>query len=557
MLRFVDSQPASLILNLYHINVKPNGKNFDVNVTQMFPSSDPDPQVLKTISLFAFPHHSAIESKCFFSFVIGDTACDFNIGYVQYFTSFNAICVVSPFYYPSLFKTVTGLPNDKLLSTVEELNEKKVWKQVQINDQTFKLDGGKEKQELMSLMFDTFQPYDILKAIIAMIQAKHIIVLSSSAAVCSKFVAALPLLIDPFRWDMNCIPVLPYKLKEMLQIPVPTMIGLTHAELLCEGRLASNCVINPDIRVTINHPAQEPSAKQTLEITMLMYDKELRTQLNAWNRCPGFPHKQITSILRRFIASYLKLYTGRVQNRNDFIAGLSKIPDFLDSSQVIQDLKHFDHAPDKLKEAFNEWLEEIFNKKRKLISLSHSSSIDSSIAELSKQSMINSPSAPVLNDPAFVDKIPTTPPRSNLAPTPPKPSVPEIARSHNSIQIPKNIQQAAQSSDISLIDFIGINQPGSQLPKQKASSNEDLLDLFNNQSATPPPPKDDIIDIFNINSSTPNSPITTQPSQQAPSSANDLFGLFNNQAPSSTNSIPQPKTQDQNPKTNNDFDLLW
>jgi hypothetical protein len=48
----------------------------------------------------------------FLHFVIGDTACEFQIGFVSVTSSFTARVFLSDFYYPDLFKALVSLPDD-------------------------------------------------------------------------------------------------------------------------------------------------------------------------------------------------------------------------------------------------------------------------------------------------------------------------------------------------------------------------------------------------------------------------------------------------------------
>ncbi|KAH0795435.1 DENN domain-containing protein 1A [Histomonas meleagridis] len=305
-----------------------------------------------------------MESKTFFYFVIGDTACDFNIGFIQYSDSFNAHCIITQYFYPDVFKKILSLPEDQQLFHVKSLSQELSRKTVEINDHTFELDGGYERQCLMKFVFDNFSVFDITKIIISMLQSRHIFVVSSSASNCCKLCVALPLLIEPFRWDLNTIPILPIKLKEASQIPVPTIIGITNAEVLLEGRLDSHLIVNFDIKLSIDKPPLDSTSPHYQKIISLQMNCQytLQSYLRSWEGSPGFPNRSVSRILRKFIASYLMIYSN-AKSSDDLIAAVDNFPDYLAMSQVIQDLQNLDHIPKNVSDALKKWFEEVFERK--------------------------------------------------------------------------------------------------------------------------------------------------------------------------------------------------
>lgn len=379
MLKFCDKTPCALATHLFSITINREGNEYTATAKQLFPETDPDPNLIKNVQLFAFPDSCAMESKSFITFIIGDTHCDFQIGYAFYNNALSARCILSNYYYPNIFESLLNLPDDALLTEVEALSKSEVRKSVQIKKNVFYLDGGRQKQQLLKLVFDTFDPFDISKIIIAMMQARHIFCVSSSASVCCKFAAALPILIEPFCWDMNTIPILPLKLKDVCQVPVPTLIGLTRPEVLLEGRVAPHIIVNSDLRLVIDNPSLDNhdfSKRANVLAHMIKFKNTLSLFLNQWHNCPGFPHKQVQMLIQKFIASYLQIYTGPVSTSEALVAALAKVPEFLESSQVIQGLLSKEHATQSVTEAFEKWFDDIFKPKsnRKTVKLRKKSS---------------------------------------------------------------------------------------------------------------------------------------------------------------------------------------
>lgn len=394
MLKFCDKTPCALATHLFTITINREGNDYAATAKQLFPKTDPDPNLIKNVQLFAFPDYCAMESKSLITFIIGDTHCDFQIGYALYNNALSARCILSNFYYPDLFESLLNLPDDALLTEIETLNKSEVRKSVQIKKNVFYLDGGRQKQQLLKLIFDTFEPYDISKIVIAMMQARHIFCVSSSASVCCKFAAALPILIEPFCWDMNTIPILPLKLKDVCQVPVPTLIGLTRPEVLLEGRVAPHIIVNSDLKLVIDNPSLDShdfSIRAKVLAHMIKFKNTFEGVLNPWRNCPGFPHKQVQMHIQKFIASYLQIYTGPVSTAEALIAALAKVPEFLESSQVIQGLLSKEHASQSVAEAFEKWFDDIFKQKsiRKTVKLrKKSSDMETNVADIKKNDQI-------------------------------------------------------------------------------------------------------------------------------------------------------------------------
>ncbi|OHS99897.1 hypothetical protein TRFO_08210 [Tritrichomonas foetus] len=517
MLKFCDQEPKALITHLFTITVTHETSKYAVKANQIFPTTAADENLIKNVQLFSFPDFSAIESKSFFTFVIGDTHCDFQIGFVLYSNSFSARVILSSFYYPDLFRELLKLPETELFEQVKKLNKEEIRSSVQIKKTVFYLDGGRQRQKLMKLIFDTFSPFDISKIVIAMLQARHIFCVSSSASVCSQFAAALPLLIEPFRWDMNTIPVVPMKLKDITQVPVPTLIGLTHAEVLLEGRVASHIIVNCDVKLVIDNPSLD-SHDSNVRLKVLTQQTKFHTTmtaiLHAWQNSPGFPHKQVNKALQNFIALYLQIYTGPVTSPEALIAALAKLPEFLESSQVIQDLLNKEHAPKSVIEAFERWFDDVFKRNSmKPVRIGKQPSKSTSQGDVNLLDFADDDKHKVANSPIKN----STQGKHSMTVSASTPGLADYRQESDDIGSTMLIDFAdehpsANTSNDLLIDFGGGNQIGS-------NSNLTMNSLNESANSTPKKkPKDDLLGIFDM----PDDPITLSPTNPTQMNSNQI-----------------------------------
>lgn len=378
MLKFVDGEkPHKLINYVFSIKIvknKSGDKNdYIANPTQIFPQNLCEQSILKSVQLFAFPDRAAIESRCFFTFVIGDpSSSDFQLGFVLYYTYFDAYCVLSNYYYPDMFNHLLTLEKNEMLSVCSELAKEKTYDHSNktacfvIKGKNYPLDGGNERQQLTKLLFTTFPAFDISKIIIGMLSARHVFVVAGNASTCSLFAAALPLLIEPFFWDLNLIPILPLKIIEMIDVPVPAMIGITRSELLQTQTIAPHICVNCDTKHVLDSPVFEQSnIGLRLEVVkkQLDFHTQVNLLLNEWSKCPGFPHKLVLEKVMRFISYYLQLYTGDCMSSVNFLAAIkTKLPDYLLNSQIINQLLILDDLDNKYKVMFKKWFNTSFIK---------------------------------------------------------------------------------------------------------------------------------------------------------------------------------------------------
>lgn len=467
MLHFCnDNEESSLIAHLFSISISKNGNSYVATAKQMFPTSDESSDLIKNVELFAYPDSSAIESKSFFTFVIGDTHCDFYIGFVQYSNSFSAKCILSNFFYPDLFQYILNLPENELLDQVKALNRSEIRQTLIFPKKTFYLDGGHQRQQILKFLFDIFTPFDISKIVIGLLQARHIFCVSSNVSTCCQLAAALPLLIQPFRWDMNTIPVLPIKLKEMTQVPVPTLIGLTRPEVLSEGRVSSHIIVNADLKLVIDEPSLD-SHNLTTRLTVLAQQAKvantLTAILNAYSKSPGFPHIPIQKAIQNFMFSYLQIYTGPVKTQEQFITAVSKLPEFLETSQVIQDLINKDRVPQEVLDGFQKWFDDIFKGKSK----------DRHSIKLAKHA-VRSPSQ---NDVNLLDFSSTS---SRLTPSA---STPGLAEMRSPLADKGNSTDSNADFFVHLTDSPSLNHHAAS----SAQSSTDMLffDMGSNNTSTP------------------------------------------------------------------------
>lgn len=514
MLRFCDETPQSLINHVFSIEITPADNS--VKVTQLLPESDPDPMMIKNIQLFVFPDPTAIESRTFFTFVLGDTACEFSMGFVLYSNSYSAKCVMSNYYYPDLFRTLMSMSNGQMITQAKALMESQCRTSVTLKNEQFPLNGARQKQKLMEMIFNTFEPFDIWKIIVGMVQARHIFIVSSSAAVCARYAAALPLLIEPFRWDMNCIPVLPMKLKEATQVPVPTIIGLTRAEVLLEGRVGPCVIVNPEIRLVIDKPLLDAESQNKMKLVQLQieFHKHVVGQLKLFDGCPGFPHKHMNKVIRKFIFEYLKVFLGQVLNKDMFIQGMSRLPEYLESSQVLQDLSNLDSVPPEVADRIEDWFDEMFKSKQprstQRLALSRTvSASDTNMLETKKKAVITqSLSNPGLS--VVLESSPVAESSKLAGPT------------------------ASQSVDaFDLLDFTGpTKEPTSPKPPQ---ASDDLLDLFSAQPVQKAPTRTSSVSVFNMESMVPQEPAIK------PNASADLLDFLGPVSPTPASPQQSPK----------------
>jgi hypothetical protein len=149
------------------------------------------------------------------------------------------------------------------------------------------------------------------------------------------------------------------KLKEAAQVPVPTLIGLTHGEVLLEGRVESRIIVKPDMRLIIDKPPLDFRFR-VIQLQLDFHRIVLLT-LSSFDGCPGFQHRHVQKVVQRFLFQYLTLFTGQVATQEQFLTTFSKLPEYLESSQVVHDLVALDSSP--VAERFDNWLGEMFKTK--------------------------------------------------------------------------------------------------------------------------------------------------------------------------------------------------
>lgn len=153
----------------------------------------------------------------------------------------------------------------------------------------------------MQNLFRTFSPLELSKVIIAMLSAQHIFVVATSATRLTPIAAALPLLIEPLRWNLNVIPILPLQLREALQIPVPTMIGVTCSTFLSDNGIGTHLVLNVDAGVAIEH--HQIQSQPLAFLNQCAFAEDVSKILKNWENAPGFPFHKISVLCQRFIVT--------------------------------------------------------------------------------------------------------------------------------------------------------------------------------------------------------------------------------------------------------------
>jgi hypothetical protein len=362
MLRFVPpGAPVKLVNSLFQVNIRSDQGKSNVTATQRLPETDPDPALAKKVELFAFPDPCAIERGTFLTFLIRDGDA-FQIGFALYYSVFSAFCILSDYYYPRIFRTILRAPYNEMIELAAALTIPDVRQTVTVKRLTWPLDGSRERQALMKLIFTTFPPYDIAKIVIGLIQNRHLFVVATSAQTCSAFVAALSLLIEPFRWDNASIPLLPLQIMDMIQSPMPILVGLTRPELLDTDMVSAHVCVNCDIKLVMDSPVFEEGSPVRLKILaeQMKFAQSTTAQLQAWKGCRGFPHEVISAQVQRFISQYLQIYTGPCASSDEFIQKVGCLPEHVLGSQVFAELTRVDELDAARKAAFIRWFGQVF-----------------------------------------------------------------------------------------------------------------------------------------------------------------------------------------------------
>ena len=109
MLKFkTNGSPEGLISAVFDITI--DGK--EANTVQRFPR---EPLSLDVINLFAVPEPHSRTKDSFFVFNIGDTAVSFQYGFVKYRSFNSAVCVISDYYYPDLYRSILYRSTDEIV----------------------------------------------------------------------------------------------------------------------------------------------------------------------------------------------------------------------------------------------------------------------------------------------------------------------------------------------------------------------------------------------------------------------------------------------------------
>lgn len=78
-------------------------------------------------------------------------------------------------------------------------------------------------------LFDAFN-LDSINILISAVLLESTIVLVGKQYETSSAILALNSLLYPFKWCMALVPLLPHQLIEMLEAPMPMLVGITHRE---------------------------------------------------------------------------------------------------------------------------------------------------------------------------------------------------------------------------------------------------------------------------------------------------------------------------------------
>lgn len=421
MLKFCNGISASLATHLFNIKIVQTSEGQTPVLEQIFPFGQADEQIMRDINLFVFPDPNAIESRSFFTFLVGDAANDFYMGFVQYTSILQGKCILTKYYYPDLFQTILLLPQNEMINIVAEISTPQIRNQVIIGPKKFTLDSGKQKQKLMEQMFNIFTPFDVSKIIVGLMTSRHIFVVCGKASQCSRIVAGLSLLLEPFLWTMGTIPILPVKLKDMVMVPVPTIMGITNVECICDGSVAPHVCANIDTHVVIDNPPFELNSAVRFSILheQATYHTDMTKTLDSWKKSPGFPHKIVSLVTQRFIAGYLQIYTGPCPSSQMFLENIHKLPETMKNSQVMHELFDYANCSPERKAVYQNWFSTVFMKD---ISMSYNVIVDIN-AEIARYDSMEFSSSGYNSSGGIQPGSPISPEQFRSAPIPPPSSM--------------------------------------------------------------------------------------------------------------------------------------
>jgi hypothetical protein len=182
-------------------------------------------------------------------------------------------------------------------------------------------------------------------------------VVATSAQIWTQFIAALSLLIEPFRWDNESIPLLPLQIMDMIQSPMRILVGLTRAELLDTDMVSVHVCVNCDIKLVMDSPVFEEGLPVRLKILaeQMKFAQFTTAQLQALKGYRVFPHEVISAQVQRFISQYLMVYTGPCASSDEFITKVECLPEHVLGSQVFAEVTRVDELDAERKVAFIRW----------------------------------------------------------------------------------------------------------------------------------------------------------------------------------------------------------
>lgn len=332
------------------------------SVQQIYPEKECDESVKKTLIQFVNPNTNRIESRTFFNMVLGDINTDlFYHSFVLYKSSKCGRILLSKYYYPHLFYKVLVSNGFNDFNSLNVEGSDHVFS---FGGTDFLLDGSDEQQHVLKSFFSTFKVDDILQLVIGLLESRHIFMISQNSSIVSRHAAVIPLIIKPFRWNFNILPLIPNNLNEMTNSPVPIAIGITDSRFLTNGRLEKHVVVNFDTKMIYGNPRIRFSRVRQDKI--VAFSNAIEKELLKWSGC--FNHRKVLKLLTEFIYEMVTpddILSKDVRSKEVFIRNMEKLPESLRESQILEDVKRLNtnEVPEWLKQDIQNWLDVMVCKK--------------------------------------------------------------------------------------------------------------------------------------------------------------------------------------------------
>ncbi|KAJ3441327.1 suppression of tumorigenicity 5 st5 [Anaeramoeba flamelloides] len=154
-------------------------------------------------------------------------------------------------------------------------------------------------------LFSRFNGRDILRIFAALILERRIIFISSNLTILTSSIYSSLSLIQPFKWSVVLIPIVPKQLTDACYAPIPYVLGIhkMFEESIKEYDLEEITIIDLDKKEIESDPV-DLVLLPSLQATKLM--KNLNKHLNEWNETKQFPREKIVSEFKNSIKDIFK-----------------------------------------------------------------------------------------------------------------------------------------------------------------------------------------------------------------------------------------------------------